>query len=1024
MVFRYLLVLLSAGIYMACSLGLEQDKTLFFPYLTEDYNSVYLSGKPQKSGVTPPTTRVDLKAPQPVQEKAPLFTKLPPQQTNITFSNDIKEDIGFNNLVYPLMYNGGGVAIGDINNDGLQDVFLTGNMVSSKLYLNKGNMKFEDITMLAGVTTDRWVTGASMVDINGDGFLDIYLSVAGPEDAPAEEKANLLFINNGATEEDGSIPVFTEKAGDFNVADTSHTTHAVFFDYDRDNFLDLFLLNHSPGSFLKDMADSRHIRAPEQVSTGYDKLYRNNGNGTFTDISKEAGILEVTGYGLGVTVSDINRDGWPDLYVSNDITPNDVLYINNCDGTFTDRAAASLKHTSYAGMGIDIADFNNDGWPDILQVDMMPEDYHEQKKMSYGVDFSNFQAKINQGFYHSYTQNTLQLNNGTDYEGNLTFSEVARMAGVAYTEWSWAALFGDFNNSGYKDILVTNGYPKAVNDFDYLVEIYELGATAGDDENWEQRYQLFQDLDEIKTQNYLFQNEGNIQFKNVSEQWGFTKDSYSYGAAYADLDNNGSLDLVVNNLNAEASVYKNNGSTQQENHYLTIEFEGPIANRGGIGAEVVLTTDGMKQFLYNTPYRGYQSSVDPRLHFGLGEASSVDSLEVFWPDGRYELLTDLRTNQQVTVKHSNSTESYNRKSIDARQKEQRFRDVTEATGLGYNHRQGRYNDFDIQPLLHRQLSAMGPRIATGDVTGNGLDDVYISGSADQAGTLFLQNEEGRFEEFNANQPWLNDRGSEDLGAVFFDANGDEHPDLYVTSGGYMFSPVEDALLDRLYINLGDGRFARDNSALPRMYTSSSVVVPTDFDRDGQVDLFVGGRLIPLKYPASPRSYILKNENGRFRDVTEEVAPALLEPGLITDAIWTDLDQDGWPELVTAGEWLPVQFYKNQNGKLVESTYDMVEKPENGWWYSLQIGDFTNNGYVDIIAGNHGLNDSFTTSGNKRLTAFANDFDNNMTMDIIYSLEEKGVFYPFFGRAKFDRGLPAIRENYPTFSSFSEALTRY
>lgn len=946
------------------------------------------------------------------EKQESLFTKLSPDHTGITFQNTVSESRELNNLLYPFMYNGGGVAVGDINNDGLPDIFFAGNMVSSRLYLNKGDMQFEDITESAGITTDKWITGVSMVDINNNGYLDIYLSVVSPEDAPAQDRANMLFINNGDH-------TFTEAAESFNIADTSHTTQALFFDYNKNGLVDLFLLNHSPGSFSRDMADSQHMAIPENVSTGYDKLYQNNGDGTFSDVSREAGILELTGYGLGAVVADLNNNGWPDIYVSNDLTPDDVLYINNKDGTFTDRAKDYLKHTSYAGMGMDIADFNNDGWKDILQVDMNPEDYNDRKKMSYGVGYNEFRARINQGFNHSYTQNTLQMNNGLTDSGDIVFSEIARMAGVAYTDWSWAALFGDFNNSGYKDILVTNGYPKAVNNYDYLIDVYQLGQTSPDDQNWNKRYQLFQDLNAIKLPNYLFENKGGLTFKDVSEQWGFTDAAYSYGAVYADLNNNGSLDIVINNLDSTASVYQNNSAELYGHHFLKVKLTGPENNKQGIGAEIVLSTSGEKQYVHQFPFRGYLSSVDPRLHFGLGEINTVDSLEVFWPDGSYELITQVESNQQILVNHSNAAakEVY---AVNTTAENRVMKEITEDTGLDVEHRQNRYNDYNIQPLLHRQLSMMGPKLAVGDVNGNGREDLFIGGSADFPAALYFQNEEGEFEKSGQTQPWINDQEFEDMGAAFFDANGNGHLDLYVTSGGYMFSPVDDALLDRLYLNSGDGRFIRDENAIPRMYTSSSVVVPGDFNGNGHMDLFVGGRLTPLKYPFSTRSYILENNNGRFRDVTAEVAPELVEPGMITDAIWIDFDGDGQLDLVTTGEWLPVQFYKNEGGRLREVTNEIVDNPQRGWWYSLNYGDFNNNGSVDIVAGNLGLNDTFTTSEEEMFGVFAADFNNDMTVDVVYSVEENEVQYPFFGRAKFDRAMRFVSNQFPDFASFADA----
>lgn len=939
------------------------------------------------------------------KEKSPLFNKLSPEKSGITFSNTIKDSFDFNVLKYPFIYNGGGVAIGDINNDGLSDIFFTGNMVTSRLYMNKGNMQFEDITDFAGVKTDRWITGVSMVDINNDDFLDIYLSVVSTEEAPTEERKNLLFINNGDT-------TFTESANKYNIADTSFTTHAAFLDYNKDGLLDLFLLNHSPGSFsyIISRTVSQQASRPRAFSTSHDRLYKNNGDGTFTDVSVEAGILKKTGYGLGVAVEDVNRDGWPDIYVSNDISPDDVLYINNRDGTFIDRSRDYLKHTSYAGMGIDIADFNNDGWPDIIQLDMMPPDYQERKLMSYGFDYEQFVHKISQGFNYSYTQNTLQMSNGLDNSDNIVYSEVGRMAGVAYTDWSWAALFGDYDNNGYKDILITNGYPKAENDYDYIIDSAQTASP-------EDQYQLLKSLKSLKLTNYFFKNEGNIKFRDVSEEWGFNKSTYSYGAAHADLDNDGDLDIVINNLNATASILQNNARKFLDNHYVTIQLKGPELNRSGIGTKVVLTANEESQYSYQSPYRGYQSSVGTKIHFGLGEKTHIDSLEIFWPDGRYQLLTNLAVDQQLTINYDEAVASKDQSnSIIAKNK--RFTEVSKEIGLRHEHKENIFNDYRIQPLLNRQFSKMGPKIAVGDVTGNSLDDVYIGGASGYPGTLYLQQEDGKFEEFNQNQPWLIDHSSEDMGAVFFDANGDDRPDLYVASGGYEFSPAEDALLDRLYINAGDGKFYKDKLALPRMYTSSSVVVPGDFDGDGDVDLFVGGRLVPLKYPYKAKSYILQNDKGVFRDVTADIAPELVKPGLITDALWLDFDGDKQLDLVTTGEWDPVHFYKNKDGKLQQVTASVVEETQRGWWYSLEKGDFNNDGSSDIVAGNLGLNYTFATSDNKIFGVFANDFNDDMTVDIIYSIEEDGMYYPFFGKGKLGKALDFVNERYPTFASLA------
>ena len=574
---------------------------------------------------------------RPEGPQRPLFKLLTPAQTGVRFANTITTSDSLNAQTDPYVYNGGGVAIGDIDNDGLPDIFFTGNMVSSRLYVNKGNMRFEDITQPAGVTTHRWATGATMVDINNDGYLDIYVSVSGPEWSKPEERANLLFINNGDH-------TFTEAAARYGIADTSFTTHAVFLDYNGDGYLDLFLLNNSPDDFTR----GEEAR-PAGISGGnprsYNELYRNNGDGTFTNVSGEAGILREFGYGLGVVVSDIDGDGWPDIYVSNDITPNDVLYVNNRDGTFTDKAARWLKHTSFAGMGVDIADFNNDGRPDILQVDMMPAALNRRKRMSGNLTYGGQMKLRSRGFHAAYDVNSLQLNNGVTNDGDVVFSEIGRLAGVAYTDWSWSALFADFDNDGYKDIFVTNGYPKAVNDFDYQTAVFRA-RQVGDTQL---ALKHLKELHSYEVPNYVFRNEGDLTFTDRTKEWGMGQAGFSYGAAYADLNNDGKLDLVVNNIDAPAFIYENVQSKDDAHHYLQIKLEGESPNRRGIGSKLILTAGGQKQYLYHSPYRGYMSTMDDRAHFGLGRATRVDSLEVTWPDGRRQLLTDLNVDRTLVL---------------------------------------------------------------------------------------------------------------------------------------------------------------------------------------------------------------------------------------------------------------------------------------------------------------------------------------------------------------------------------------
>ena len=941
------------------------------------------------------------------QQHPPLFQLLPPGRTGVTFTNTITTNDSVNVQTDPYVYNGAGVAVGDIDNDGLPDLFFTGNMVSSRLYLNKGDMRFEDITERAGVKTNRWATGATMVDINNDGYLDIYVSVSGSEGSKGQDRANLLFINNGDR-------TFTEAAARYGIADTGFTTHAVFLDYNGDGYLDLFLLNNSPKDFARGAADTHPLGVRSNSPGGYSKLYRNNGDGTFTDVSRQAGILEQVGYGLGVVVADVNGDGWPDIYVSNDVAPNDVLYINNRDGTFTDRAGAWLKHTSFAGMGVDIADFNNDGWPDILQMDMMPAALDQRKRMSGYLTEGGRMELRRRGFRDDYDVNSLQLSNGVTQNGDVIFSEIAGLAGVAYTDWSWSALFADFDNDGSKDIFVTNGYPKAANDLDY--QTAALGARRAGDHR--RALSLLKELRGYRLSNYVFRNNGDLTFSDETKAWGLDQPGFSYGAAYADLNNDGRLDIVVNNIDAPASIYENVQPRDDAHRYLQVTLQGEPPNRRGIGATLILTAGGQKQYLYHSPYRGYMSTMDDREHFGLGHARRVDSLEVIWPDRRYQLLTDLDVDRMVTVRQGDAAPKRGATSTNLHNLHQPFHPLA---ALQYRHQTGAFADYEVQPLLPYELSRHGPAIAVADVNGDGLDDAFIGGAAGVPGKLFLQRRDGSFVESTQGQPWAADKEYEDWGAVFFDANGDGRPDLYVASGGYQLSPVSRLLQDRLYINRGGGRFVRDSQALPAMPTSTAAVAAGDFTGDGKLDLFVGGRLAPRNYPYPARSYLLRNDGGHFTDVTAEVCPDLSNPGgMITAAVWIDFDGDGRVDLVTAGEWLPLQFYHNEGGRLRNVTASMGLPPTRGWWYSLATGDFNHDGHPDLVAGNVGLNFSYTTSPHSRFGVYAADFTGGQSTDIVLTQEIGGTGFPLFGRAKLGPTIFPIALRFPSYASFATA----
>jgi enediyne biosynthesis protein E4 len=941
----------------------------------------------------------------------PLFRLLPPSRTGVTFANTITTNDSVNVQAQPYIYNGGGVAIGDIDNDGLPDIFLTGNMVSSRLYLNRGDMRFEDITQSAGVTTNTWATGATMVDINGDGYLDIYVSVSGNEGSKGKDRANLLFINNGNR-------TFTEAAARYGIADTGFTTQAAFLDYNGDGCLDLFLLNNSPKDFARGAADTHPFGVRTSSPESYNKLYRNNCDGTFTDVSREAGILQQIGYGLGVAVADVNRDGRPDIYVSNDVAPNDVLYINNGDGTFTDKAGLWLKHASFAGMGVDIADFNNDGWPDILQMDMMPAALDRRKRMSGYLSFNGRIDLRRRGFRDDYDVNSLQLSNGVTPSGDLVFSEIASLAGVAYTDWSWSPLFADFDNDGYKDIFITNGYPKAANDLDY--QMGALGARRTGDH--QRALRLLKDLHSYRLPNYVFRNNGDLTFTDKTKEWGMDQPGFSYGAAYADLNNDGRLDLVVNNLDAPASIYQNVQPRDDAHHFLEIKLDGESPNRRGIGSTLILTTGGQKQYLYHSPYRGYMSSMDDRAHFGLGRARRVDSLEVIWPDGRQQRLTGLDVDRILTVQQKDAapkTPSSHLQNLP--NPLHRFQPMDPRRTVKYTQSQSAFDDYEVQPLLPYEPSHHGPVVAVADVNGDGLDDVFIGGGGGVPGKLFLQRKDGSFVESVQGQPWAADKDYDDWGALFFDANGDGRPDLYVASCGYLRAPGSPLLQDRLYINTGSGRFVRDTQALPAMRTCTAAVAAGDFTGDGRLDLFVGGRLSPRNYPYPTRSYLLRNDGGHFTDVTQQMAPDLIQPGgMITAAVWVDFDGDGRLDLVTAGEWMPLQFYHNDGTTLRNVTASVGLPPTRGWWYSLAVGDFNHDGRPDLIAGNLGLNFTYTTSPQSRFGVYAGNFTGDQTTDIVLTQEIGGTEYPFFGRAKLGPTIYPVALRFPSYATFSTA----
>ncbi|PYO96125.1 MAG: RNA-binding protein, partial [Gemmatimonadetes bacterium] len=879
-----------------------------------------------------------------------LFELLPPERTGVTFANRLPDDTAFNILTYMYSYDGGGVAVGDVNNDGLPDLYFTSNVGPNRLYLNRGDYRFEDVTDRAGVADpDGWKTGVTMADVNGDGYVDIYVSAV---DYLTMHGHNVLYINNG----DGT---FTDRTKEYGLDFAGFSTQALFFDYDGDGDLDMYLLTHSAHP---ERESATHVsRGPHRPGGRVgDRLYRNDG-GHFVDVSERAGLYGgATRYGLGVVASDLNGDGCPDLYIANDFQEDDFLYYNNCDGTFTESIATSVGHTSHASMGVDAADFNNDGRPDLVVLDMLPDQEKILKTSANAESFDVYFRKLEAGYHPQYARNTLQLN-----RGHRRFSEVGYLAGVYATDWSWSPLFADLDNDGYKDLFITNGIYHRPNDLDYLAYVSDRvvqatlrGGIAG------LRRALIDKMPHVPIASYAYRNNGDLTFTNQAQAWGLGQPGFSNGAAYVDLNNSGALDLVVNRIDAPAAIYRNRARELTTNHYLQVVLRGSGANTAGIGAKVVIKpggTGGTMQLLEQMPTRGFQSSVDPRLHFGLGESTQIDSLIVTWPDRRRQVLTQVGVDRTLTLSQQDAagpSPGLRPGSVGhapASVTQPFFSDVTDRLALDFTHHENRFYDFHREPLIPHLLSTEGPALAIGDVDGDGRDDIYVGGAKWQAGRLLLQRPDGTFRP-SLERAFQLDSLSEDVDAVFFDANGDGRPDLYVVSGGNEFEKDDAALQDRLYVNDGHGRFHRDSLALPRLSESGSCVVPGDWNGDGHLDLFVGRRVVTRHYGLTPRSYLLENDGtGHFRDVTLEKAPALAEVGMVASAAWVDYDHDGRLDLIVVGEWMPVRVFHQENGRLVDRTAEAGLMGTAGWWNSVTVADLNGDGRPDLVLGNLGLN---------------------------------------------------------------------
>lgn len=950
-----------------------------------------------------------------------LFTLLSAEDTGVTFANRIVPNDSINIFDYEYFYNGGGVGVADLNGDSLPDLVFSGNQVNSQVYINQGGMKFKEVSQQAGLSNlGRWCSGVSLIDINADGKMDIYLSATTYSDST--KRANLLFVNQGNDAEGN--PIFGEMAADYGIADTGYGTHAAFFDYDNDGDLDLYILIDVIDRFT----NYYHKKLRDGSSPTTDRLYRCDwnaagGHPVYVNVSKEAGI-QTEGYGLGLNITDFNRDGFKDIYVTNDFLSDDILYINNGDGTFTDKAADYFKHTSSTAMGNDVADLNNDGLMDVVVLDMLPRDNTRKKRLMAPNNYQNYLNNDLYGFTYQYVRNTMQVNMGNKPGTNEPiFAEMSMLADVAETDWSWAPLLADFDHDGYRDLIITNGFPRDLTDRDFAQ--YRL-----QNEMYATRDQLLEFIPTIKIKNFAFKNNGDLTFENVTDAWGIGIPSFSNGAVYADLDLDGDLDMVVNNIDDSAFVYRNNlmERAAERNHYLRINFVGEGHNPGGLGARVEIAyADSLQQVYEHSPYRGYISTVEAMAHFGLGEVKSVQQIRVIWPNGKQQILKDVRADQVLTVRQRDATEAY----VPAAEERALFRDMTDSTGINWTHQEPEFIDFNGQKLLLRKFSQYPPALASADVDGDGIADVFVGGSRQHKGRFFLQKADGTFtiadllpgEEGEAKE-------SEDLGVLLFDADGDGDNDLYIASGSNEQVAGHPSYQDRLYLNDGKGKFTLANGTLPDAKVSTSCVRAADFDQDGDLDLFVGGRIDPEHYPRAVSSFILRNDSepGRpkFTNITASIAPELQSGGLICDALWTDYDGDGAIDLIVAGEWSPLKVFKNTNGKLVPdeklNTY-LAQYP--GFWNSLIGGDFDDDGDTDYIAGNVGLNTLMRASESEPLTIVAKDFNDDGLYDAIPMVyftmaDGKRELVPFHGREDLIRQMIPMRAKYQTFEDFSKA----
>jgi hypothetical protein len=920
------------------------------------------------------------------------FELLKPDQTGIDFNNSIKETKYFNHYFFGQIYVGAGVAIGDLDNDGLPDIFFGGNQVGDRLYHNKGNFKFEDISKSSKIVRNPgWTWGVTMADVNADGYLDIYVSRNG-NSLDIKKRRNILFINNQDL-------TFTESAISYGLADIGFSSQAVFFDMDNDGDLDMYQVNQ--------LADKKVLLVNEITKKDYesfrDRIYRNDNN-KFVDISDESGISRDLAYGLSVSASDFNNDGFTDLYIANDYAEPDFMYYNNGDGTFTNVINDKLKHITNLSMGTDTGDINNDGFIDLFTTDMTPEDHYRSKTNMRSMNTQLFNGMVGAGAHYQYMSNTLQINSGVG-----SFSDIANVAGVAFTDWSWASLLVDVDNDGYKDIIISNGIKKDVENSDYLNRLKKLDKKT----TAEQLFTLSKNTPSQPLSNYVFRNKGDLKFEKMSENWGFNAPSFSNGMAYGDLDNDGDLDIVTNNIDAKAFVYKNNAT----GNFLKIKLEGSSKNKFGFGVKAIIHHHNKLQVVENTVTRGYFSSVEPGLFFGLGKDKEVEKVEVIWADGKRNFFKNITANKTIIAKYS--------KAVKKLKEPDSFSPILtninpQDIGLEYKHKENEFDDFAEEILLPHKLSTNGPFSAVADVNGDGFEDLFIGGAAGQEGVLYLQKKGGKFIK-GLFQPWQQDKDSEDLEALFFDADGDGDKDLYVVSGGSEFKPGNKLLKDRLYINDGLGVFTKNSNGLPNIYESTQTVKSSDIDNDGDLDLFVGTRVIPGKYAFPATSYLLINENGKFKKAKNSIAPDLENIGMVTSAVFSDIDKDGDEDLLVVGEWTKIMILENENGIFKDNSKKFgIPDDSRGIWWSITASDIDNDGDDDYIIGNLGLNNKFKASKEHPFKVYANDFDNNGTNDVVLAKFYKDSYVPLRGKECSTQQMPFISEKFKNYHSFASS----